>query len=262
MPFDIETYKQGVAPVAMHDVDLTAFADSPLDGDTLRCLRCMHDVEHHTVCYLRDLLVTRAHQDPEMTTFLTLWAFEEFWHGEAIGAILTAHGEPAGGDRIAPMRRRLHLKSQVAPLLHGFGSALAGRSFGAIHMTWGAVNEWTAQASYARLVARSGHPVLAQVLRRIMRQEGRHIDFYATQAAHRLAEDGRAQRLTRFALRHLWNPVGADVMPAEEVGFVVRHLFGDGEGRAVAARIDRRIDRLPGLDGLRLVGGAVDRIAA
>ena len=51
----------------------------------LRCLRYMHDVEHHTVCYLRDLLVDPAPTTrPGMTAFLTFWACEEFWHGEAI----------------------------------------------------------------------------------------------------------------------------------------------------------------------------------
>ena len=68
----------------------------------------MHDVEHHTVCYLRDLLVTPAHRDPEITTFLTMWTFEEFWHGEAIAAVL---GRPrrAGRGRRASRRcaRRL-----------------------------------------------------------------------------------------------------------------------------------------------------------
>lgn len=40
----------------------------------------MHDVEHHTICYLRDVLVTDAHRDVEITTFLTFWVYEEHWH--------------------------------------------------------------------------------------------------------------------------------------------------------------------------------------
>ena len=56
----------------------------------------MHDIECHTICYLRDLLVTSAHRDPEITTFLTFWSFEEYWHGEAIATVLRAHGEPPG----------------------------------------------------------------------------------------------------------------------------------------------------------------------
>jgi hypothetical protein len=149
----------------------------------------------------------------------------------------------------------------VDPLSHLLGSALAGESFIAIHMTWGAVNEWTTQAGYSRLAARAGHPVLTELLGRIMRQEGRHIDFYSGQARLRLANDERARRLTRLALRRFWRPVGAGVMPEAETAFIVRCLFGDADGRAAAQRIDRQVDRLPGLSGLRLAEGAVDRYA-
>jgi hypothetical protein len=51
-------------------------------------------------------------------------------------------------------------------------------------------------------------------------------------------------------------------MPAGEVAFMVGTLFGDDAGRAAAAQIDQRIDRLPGLDHLGLVTGAVDRYAS
>ena len=112
--------------VELDGIDFDAFRADPLDDDSLRCLRYMHDVEHHTVCYLRDLLVTPAHRDPDMTTFLTMWTFEEFWHGEAIATVLRAHGEPAGAGRIAPLRRRLGWRDRVAPLVHGVGSAVVG----------------------------------------------------------------------------------------------------------------------------------------
>jgi hypothetical protein len=40
-----------------------------------------------------------------------------------------------------------------------------------------------------------------------------------------------------------------------------RYLFGDEDGRAVVDRIDRQVRRLPGLDGLQLLGKAVARAA-
>ena len=142
----------------------------------------MHDVEHHTVCYLRDLLLTPAHQDPEITSFLSCWVFEEMWHGEAIGAVLEAHGEEAGAPRIAALRQR-HRRREALTTLSTIGSAaFAGRAFIAVHMTWGAINEWTTQAGYARLSERAGHPTLRELVGRIMKQEGGHIDFYASEA--------------------------------------------------------------------------------
>jgi len=254
--FDLDTYKRLVRPVEIDDIDFDTFKERPLDDATLRCLRYMHDVESHTVCYLRDLLVTRAHRDPEMTTFLTFWNYEEYWHGEAIARVLAMHDEHAGPARIAPMRTRISRKEAIAPLTSMAMSA-AIKDFGAVHMTWGAINEWTTQAGYSRLAQKANHPILSDLLKRIMRQEGRHIDFYATQARKRLDASKAARRITRLALTRFWRPVGSGVMPASETRFLIRHLFDGETGRAMAERIDRRIDNLPGLDGLNLITGSL-----
>ena len=260
MKFDIDSYKRRTARLDDTDIDFDSFRAHPLDESTLRCLRYMHDVELHTVCYLRDLLVTRAHHDPDITTFLTFWAYEEFWHGEAIGKVLTAHGEPAGRARVAATRARHRVSNALSPHISALTSALTSH-FTAVHMTWGAVNEWTTQAGYARLARQAANPTLSRLLERIMRQEGRHIDFYASQAAERLEASAAARRVTRFGLHHFWKPVGSGVMPPSEVGHLVRTLFDDTDGRSLATRIDTRIDRLPGLAGLALVSGSIDRYA-
>ena len=255
MRFDLDTYTRIVAPVDVVDIDFGAFRDQPLDAATLRCLRYMHDIESHTICYLRDILVTKAHRDSEMTTFLTMWSYEEHWHGEALAAVLRAHDEAGGRSRVADVRGSATRWERWRPIAF-MGASAVLPDVTAVSVTWGAVNEWTTQAGYARLGALSGHPVLQELLRRIMKQEGRHIDFYATEATRRLVRSKGAQRTTRFALRHVWSPVGTGVRPQEEVDFVVRHLFSGTEGAAMADRIDRRIDRLPGLAGLNLVTGA------
>ncbi len=259
MRLDLERYTASSARLDLAGIDMDAFRERPLDAATLRCLRYMHDIEHHTVCYLRDLLVTPVHRDPAATSFLTVWNYEEMWHGDAIARVLAAHGEDAGGQRVRRLRQHLGVRDRLAPALHAVGAALAGEAFGAVHMTWGAVNEWTTQAGYGRLSERAGHPVLSELLRRIMRQEGRHIAYYASEAERRLAGRRGVQRVVRWALTHLWRPVGAGVMPEDEVRFMVDTLFGDPQGLDAATRIDERVGRLPGLAGLRLVAGAVDR---
>jgi len=260
MSFDITTYQRLSAKLDVEDIDFESFREHPLHPEALRCLRYMHDVESHTVCYLRDLLVTRAHRDPEVTSFLTLWSYEEFWHGEAIAGVLAAHDELAGVTRIAALRQRLPKRDAWKPLTFQLASAVTPH-LTAVHMAWGAVNEWTTQAAYARLAALADHPTLSELLRRIMKQEGRHIDFYATQANSRLADSRAARRLTRWALGHFWAPVGTGVVADQEVDFLRMYLFGGDDGGAMAARIDRRVDRLPGLDGLNLLRGAVTAAA-
>ena len=257
MAFDLDTYKRVTGRLEFDDLDFGAFRDHPLQERHLRCLRYMHDVEEHTSCYLRNLLNTRAHHDPEITTFLTMWNFEELWHGEALGAVLSAHGEPGTSPRVAAMRARLGWRLTGSPILW-MGFSAATTHFLAVHMTFGVVNEWTTQAAYARLAATCDHPVLAELLRRIMRQEGRHIDFYLNQARRRL-EPPAAQRTTRLLLRRLWSPVGSSVMPRDETAHLASTLFADDEGRSMLERVDRRVDSLPGLADLHLLTGAFGR---
>jgi len=92
------------------------------------------------------------------------------------------------------------------------GSALLGEDFVAVHMTWGAVNEWSTQTAYDRLIALADHPTLTTLLSRIARQEARHIAFYATGACTRLARSANSGRAIRLALRTLWAPVGSAVL--------------------------------------------------
>jgi hypothetical protein len=259
MAFDLDRYKR-IAGRIDDDVDYEAFRDQPLTPAVLRCVRYMHDVEFHTGCYLRNLLNTKAHNDPDITTFLAMWNFEELWHGEALARVLVAHGEPAGAARVAPMRGRLGWRITASPLVWMAFSA-ATPHFLAVHMTFGAINEWTTQAGYARLVALANHDVLGELLRRVMRQEGLHIDFYATEARARL-ESPAAQRTTRRMLRAGWRPVGAKVMPEAETRHLIGTLFGGPAGAPAVARIDRRVDGLPGLAGLGLAARAARRYAA
>ncbi|MHB1446628.1 MAG: ferritin-like domain-containing protein [Acidimicrobiales bacterium] len=261
MEFDIEAYKTKTERLRWDDLDFGTFRSNPLPEWALRCLRYMHDVEFHTACYLRDLLCSPAHADPDVTAFLSFWVFEEYWHGEALSAVLAAHGEAHGAKRVGIVRRRLGLADKLRPIGMSLASWLAGEDFVAVHMAWGAINEWTTQAGYAQLARRAGHPVLGELLRRIMRQEGRHIDFYASQARSRLAASRWARRLTRFALRHLWAPVGSGVMPKSETAHLATHLLGGDDGAEITARIDRRVDQLPGQGGLQLLGRAVSRLA-
>jgi hypothetical protein len=55
---------------------------------------------------------------------------------------------------------------------------------------------------------------------------------------------------------------GSTLLPRREVGFVIGHLFRGLDGRAMAERIDRRLDRLPGQGGLHLAARALAEISA
>jgi hypothetical protein len=83
--------------------------------------------------------------------------------------------------------------------------------------------------------------------------------FYVSQARTRLAASRRARRLTRFALRRFWNPVGTGVMPEAETRHLLSYLLAGPEGERTVSRIDSQVDRLPGL--MRVAGrGATQEV--
>jgi hypothetical protein len=111
---------------------------------------------------------------------------------------------------------------------------------------------------YQRLAELEGHPVLSELLARIVRDEGRHFAFYFKQAERRLARPGVA-RVARWLVGRFWAPVGSGVAPAAETRFVARHLFDGDAGRVAARRIDDTIRRLPGFADVDLVEAWIDR---
>lgn len=147
MAFDIGEYTPKAHRVHDDDVDHDAFTDRPLSRSALRCLRYMSDVESHTICYLRDLLVTLSHKYPEITAFLTMWAYEEFWHGEALDAVLRAHEMPADYGHIRKVRLAQGFRDRIAPIGQSLAANIIGVDFVAVHVSWGAINEWSAHAA-------------------------------------------------------------------------------------------------------------------
>ena len=256
MAISLHKFEEQGGRLKTDDIDFEAFRTSPLPADVLRCLSYMHDIEYQTVLYTRELLMMPAWKDPQFTGFLTLWNYEEYWHGNALGRVLAAHDWPAHDTRLTEMRRfnkRYLFWSPAIFWLLGHGV----RKFPAVHMTWGAINEWTANAAYNRLAAIADHPVLTELLGRIMRQEGRHAGYYASFARDLLTDDRRAQQVTSWFLRHQWAPVGNGDVPKIETSFTTAYLFGTGDGMELIDRIEDRIDALPGLAGLDLVRSGI-----
>jgi hypothetical protein len=235
-------------------VDWDAIARHPIPAAALRSLRYMQDIETHTVMYLRELLATRAVDDPQIAAFFATWFYEETAHSRALAQFLAA-----AGHAVVPRPRSAR---GLAERIEAFGIsciAAAWREFPAVHMTWGAINELTTLTAYRRLAQRAGHPVLGELLALIMRDESRHFHFYFAQAERRLAASATARRVTRALVARFWDPVGVGVQPYDEVRFLAAYLFDGPEGRAAAQMVDRTIRRLPGFAGVPLIEAWMQR---
>jgi Fatty acid desaturase len=244
---DIEGYVGRSRALDLTGIDWDEIPRRPLPAEAVRTLRYMQDIETHTIVYLRALLSTRAVDDPEVATFFACWFYEETFHGRALARFLAA-----AGHEVTPRPRS---RMTFAQWLDARGTGLIARAwpdFVGVHMTWGAINELTTLVGYQRLSALAGHPVLSEILARIVRDESRHFWFYFHQAERWLARP-RTARIARFLVDRFWAPVGSGVQPACETRFLGQYLLGGEDGRRAARTVDQTIRRLPGFAGVELI---------
>ena len=257
MSFSIERYKEESKKLDIAGVAWEEVTANPLSKGDLFCLHYMMDIENHVPLYLSHLLVTRACMDPILTAFLACWNYEELWHGENIGRFLNLYGiEFDTQDRIANVRANLGFQNSVSLMSTMAGSWLL-KDFSAVYLTIGAINELATLTGYGALIRKSGHPVLKDLLGRIIKDERRHFAFYFNSAKEWLTDNEKAQRMDRWMLDHLWVPVGQGVKKLEEVDALALHLFDDEQGEEELLNLDEKIGKLPGLSGVKLMSKAL-----
>ena len=269
--FDLDRYLRASKKVELSDLSWDRIGDHPVTVAEARCLAYMMDIESHTVIFLRDLLATRAAFEPDITAFLSCWVYEELWHGEAFSRFLGEAGfatepddersrwddpYPSKVGRNSWIRRKMGAKGYAAHIGTLLGSAFV-KEFPALHMAWGAVNEFSTLTGYHRLIAKTQHPVMIDLLERVIKDERRHYAFYRNQAVLRLERSPRARRVVRWAMEHVWAPVGTGVRPQAETDFVVAYLMGDEDGFEVATAMDETISEIPGLENTHLIADSV-----
>lgn len=239
-------------PLDLAGIDWQSIPSYPLSGDLLRILAYMQDVESHTVVFPRTIFSQRAVDDPLVGTFLICWLYEEGMHGRALAKFLDCAGYPV----VHPDGRTTfmdHVDRTLTTLM-----AAVWKDFLALHMAWGAVHECTTIHAYQRMMQCNDHPVLNELLARIVSDEARHFAFYQWQARLRLAEP-RVQRRVRGLMERFYSPVGTKHQPDDLACWVSAYLFDGEDGRAAAARVDRTIAKLPGFSGARFLGNWLDR---
>lgn len=249
--FDLDRYLRvsGASKPELFDWDRR---QPRLNDDALFCLAYMMDIESHTIVYLRELLSTRIIREAGVTAFLSCWAYEEFFHSLLLRRFLATQGVEIDDHRFADLRRRRSLADQIIVPVARLVSLMT-RHFPAVHMTWGAINEFSTLTGYQAVIrqtdpgAEREPALLTTILDRIIKDERRHFAFYFNQARMRLRPTA-AQRLTSFLLRRFWTPVGVTVRGDASMRRACEFMFPADGGRDAFGKIDSRIRALPGLE--------------
>ena len=253
MSFSIDRYKEESRKLDTTGVEWHKVRDYPLSKGDLFFLHYAMDVENHVPLYLSHLLVTRACMNPVITTFLSLWAYEELWHGENLSRFLVEYGIQLDSDtRIRNLRSDMGLSNSIS-ILSTMAASWALDDFAALYLSIGACNELSTATAYGALARNCQHPVLVDLLGRIQKDERRHFAFYFNSAKDWMTDSPRAQWVARIGMKFFWQVVGQGLKTQEEVDAISLYLFDDEEGKRDVETIDEKMGRLPGLSGIRLM---------
>ena len=222
-----------------------------VSAELAEALRYLQRRSQNSTGWLSHVLVTPTHKDARITAFLSTWAYERHWLGDAIAA-LAGGGEAGVTKRRALLRR---LGDRIGPLREAIVANVHGHSLTAVQMTERLIDGWIVEAMLERAQSIAPAAVAAD-LGRVRDAIGRQGRFFAETATEALTGSRAARILVRRRLRRQIWPIGADREPSQTAG-TLHTLFG--ADRDWAAIIDRRIDALPGLAGLGLVLGAATK---
>lgn len=241
--------------LATDDLDWDLAAKIGLSQSERCALRYFADVEGQTVHYFLEVAKLEAARDPELLTFLTLWNYEEYFHGHALSRLLDVCGTPqtAACERTGQVRSQARFKATIEDWVQRGIARLMPRTFVALWMTWGALQEGLTTRGYEELARNTANPVLAELCQRIAKQERRHFAYYYGQAKLRLAESRFTQRVVRYVVEHCFSLVGSGVKTELEMATLIGQLFAGPRLLEVTAGLDKRIGALPGMAGTELV---------
>lgn len=252
--FDVRAFARTVHGSHRDQLDLTAFAVSPLSPTGIRMLALLRTLEAATMHHLRNLLVTATHKDARVTAFLVSWAFEKFWIADSLAALLEANGETEletvnaaeGSGRLR--RDRAEARERRGPVRRAVSGMRIGVPLVGVHMASGVIDGWITDQAYAAIEQEESNAALTRELERIRMIKARHTGFFAEESATRLASSPRAARLARDELRHGAWPIGAITRSHAERDIFETYVFGGADGHDRARELERLITDVPGLD--------------
>ncbi len=238
--------------VDIEDLDWQLAKQHGLTAKEIENLKFFADIESQTVYYFLEVAKLQVVRDPELLTFLTMWNYEEYFHSHAITRLMTECGVPMedATERSTRIRAGARFKAKFEDLAQTLMAKVVPKRFVALWMFWGALQECLTTQAYEEVIRTTANPVLAELFRRIAKQERRHFAYYFNQARERLADSKANQRFCRFIVNKFYAPVGSGVKDDAQAAALVAGLFPGSRIFEVMTYIERRMSQLPGMDGL------------
>jgi len=248
--------------VDIEDLDWELARSAGLTQREIETLEFFADIESQTVYYFLEVAKLQVARDPELLTFLTMWNYEEYFHSHAITRIMQECGVKveSATERSTKVRAGARFKAKFEDWAQGMMAKFMPKRFVSLWMFWGALQECLTMQAYEEVIRNTNNPVLAEMFKRIAKQERRHFAYYFNQARERLTDNPKNQKFCRYIVNKFYAPVGGGVKTDAEGAALVAKLFPGERIYEVMSYIERRMAQLPGMQGLTACSDWAEKI--
>ena len=248
--------------VQIEDLDWDLARKHGLSPTEVESLQFFADIESQTVYYFLEVAKLQVVRDPELLTFLTMWNYEEYFHSHAITRIMQECGVAVENatERSTKVRARARFKAKFEDWAQSMMAKFMPKRFVSLWMFWGALQECLTMQAYEEVIRNTNNPVLAEMFKRIAKQERRHFAYYFNQARERLTDNPKNQKFCRYIVNKFYAPVGGGVKTDAEGAALVARLFPGERIYEVMSYIERRMAQLPGMQGLTACSDWAEKI--
>lgn len=247
LPAYARRYLSHAGPIAWCGDELR---DCRLDDELAQHFRVAAVLEEDTAISASQARHLGIDRSPDLAAFLAAWEREEAEHGRALRHLLAGggcHDDPTIRAAVTETRRQ-RLAARPARVLGRFPPTTL------VFCALGAAGEYLAIVSYNELAGRAGNPAVAQLVRAITRQEGRHMAFFLAAArarGHGMSSAGA--RVSRRAMARLWRPLGVASLGPAAWHSLYGSWLADDHFAARLEGMDRVVDSIAPLAGLNLM---------
>jgi rubrerythrin len=238
--------------IQFEDLDWELARKHGLTESEITSLHYFADIESQTIHYFLEVAKLKVSRDPELLTFLTMWNYEEYFHSHALTRLMEECGVKVktAAERAEIIRANARFKAKFEDFGQGLIAMLVPKTFIALWMFWGALQECLTMQAYEELATQTQNPVLEELCRRIAKQERRHFAYYFNNAREKLDGHPIIQKVVRKIAVAFYAPVGGGVKTDEEAARCVASLFPGEKIFEVMSYIEKRMAQLPGMEGL------------
>src|ERR1700722_9229849 len=130
----MDAYLANSDKIETHDIDWDLAKKIGLTDHEKFIITYFSDIENQTFVYMRTLIDMKIALEPDVMAFLTVWNYEEFFHGKILAHLMGVCGHPLEENRVARVHDGSRFRERFEATFTPIVSKIFSNQFPAVYL--------------------------------------------------------------------------------------------------------------------------------